>query len=82
MPHTDPASSAASTVTAGEDERGRDSNLIRASVLDAALQLGLGANGNVAHWLFNPVSADDGDDQEVSACSHPPPVSMNRVADV
>lgn len=75
MPHADSASSSASTVTAGEDDRTRDSNLIRASVLDAALQLGLGANGNVAHWLFNPVSEEDDDDAEVATS---PPALVAR----
>ena len=31
----------------------RDSNALRASVLDVALQLGLGTNNAVAHWMFS-----------------------------
>ncbi|KAJ7510417.1 hypothetical protein B0H11DRAFT_1187899 [Mycena galericulata] len=31
----------------------RESNALRASVLDAALELGIGANGAVANWMFN-----------------------------
>lgn len=31
----------------------RDSGAVRESVLDAAMQLGLGANPAVADWMFN-----------------------------
>jgi hypothetical protein len=39
----------------------RDSNALRASVLDAALELGIG-NKTVANWVFN--SVDEADEQE------------------
>lgn len=37
----------------------RDSNLIRASVLETALELGFGQNTTVADWIFNnPLSEE------------------------
>ena len=49
----------------------RDSRIVRASVLDAALQLGIGGpNSTVADWIFNnPVSEED--EEEVSFKSYP-----------
>ena len=46
---------------------GRDS-LLRASILDTALELGVGSSSTVANWIFNPVEDADGD-VEVSASS-------------
>ncbi|PFH47051.1 hypothetical protein AMATHDRAFT_153075 [Amanita thiersii Skay4041] len=38
----------------------RESNALRASVLDVAMQLGLGKNSAVADWIFNnPVTEED-----------------------
>ena len=36
-------------------------SVLRASILDTALELGIGANSTVAHWMFNPVSEADED---------------------
>lgn len=42
----------------------RDSNALRASVLDVVLQLGLGTNKKVAEWMFNnPVEEEDVEDE-------------------
>ena len=44
----------------------RDSNSLRASVLDAALELGIGSNSLVADWMFNnAVMEEEGDENEV-----------------
>jgi len=44
----------------------RDSNTLRASVLDAALELGIGSNSLVADWMFNnAVLEEEGDENEV-----------------
>jgi hypothetical protein len=42
----------------------RDSNALRASVLDAALELGIG-NKTMANWIFNPVNEDEEEEEEV-----------------
>ncbi|KAF8995541.1 hypothetical protein BDQ17DRAFT_1430286 [Cyathus striatus] len=45
-------------------EVNRESNALRASVLDAALQLGIGSNNLVAAWMFNnPVQEEEEEDQ-------------------
>ena len=40
-------------------EANRDSNALRASVLDAALALGFGTNKTVENWMFNTVAEED-----------------------
>lgn len=61
------------------DDSARKSTQIRASVLDAARLLGLGANSTVADWLFNPVADDLPGDDDVrlylsgSLCPRPAP---------
>ncbi len=42
----------------------RESTL-RASILDTALELGVGSSRTVANWIFNPVEEED-EDAEVS----------------
>ncbi|KAJ6544070.1 hypothetical protein B0H19DRAFT_1169507 [Mycena capillaripes] len=42
----------------------RQSNALRASVLDAALELGFGANGTVANWMFNNALEEQEEDEE------------------
>ncbi|KAJ7183149.1 hypothetical protein C8R46DRAFT_1209317 [Mycena filopes] len=42
----------------------RESNALRASVLDAALELGFGANGAVANWMFNNTLEEEDEDVE------------------
>lgn len=37
----------------GDAQASRDSNLLRASVLDVALELGIGSSSVVADWMFN-----------------------------
>jgi hypothetical protein len=43
----------------------RESNALRASVLDAALQLGIGHNSTVTNWMFNNTLEEE--DEEVSS---------------
>lgn len=38
---------------------------LRASVLDAAIEFGIG-NETVAKWIFEPVNEDEEEDEEVS----------------
>jgi hypothetical protein len=47
----------------------RDSNALRASVLDAAIELGIG-NLTVAKWIFDPVEEGDEEEEEVSQPCH------------
>ncbi|KAJ7454759.1 hypothetical protein FB451DRAFT_653001 [Mycena latifolia] len=56
--------------TAGQaptEPANRQSNALRASVLDAALELGFGANGTVANWMFNNAleEADEEDEDPI-----------------
>ena len=45
----------------------RDSNMVRASVLDAALQLGFGGpNSTVANWIFNNPLEEEEESEDVS----------------
>jgi hypothetical protein len=37
----------------------RDSNALRASVLDVAMQIGMGVNGAVADWVYNNSVQED-----------------------
>lgn len=48
----------------------RESNAIRASVLDAALQLGFGANGGLANWMSNNAVDEEEEDDEASLISY------------
>lgn len=41
------------TSSTSADPINRDSNALRASVLETALQLGIGSNSTVADWMFN-----------------------------
>ena len=34
-------------------------SLLRASILDTALELGVGTSKTVTHWMFNPIGEDD-----------------------
>ncbi len=36
-------------------------SLLRASILDTALELGVGTSNTVANWIFNPVTEGDED---------------------
>lgn len=47
-----------------EENASRDSSALRASVLDAALELGIGSSSLVADWMFNNV-VDEEDENEV-----------------
>lgn len=55
IPRPRPASKATAPPEADNtsSNNDRDSNALRASVLDVALQLGLGTNNAVANWMFN-----------------------------
>ena len=44
----------------------RHSDALRASVLDVALQLGIGTSRTVENWMFNSVDEDEEDEEEVS----------------
>lgn len=48
----------------GTSHISRDSNTLRQSVLDAALQLGIGSNSLVADWMFNNAVHEE-DENEV-----------------
>lgn len=52
VPRPPPVSSFARSST-DDTPPNRESNALRASVLDAALQLGIGTNSTVANWMFN-----------------------------
>jgi hypothetical protein len=44
----------------------RDSNALRASVLETALELGFGSNNTVANWIFNnPLEEEEEPEEEV-----------------
>lgn len=47
-----------------ERERSLDQreSLLRASILDTALELGVGSSNTVANWIFNPVDEEDEDE--------------------
>ncbi|KZV70128.1 hypothetical protein PENSPDRAFT_752817 [Peniophora sp. CONT] len=45
-------------------EGSRDSNALRASVLDAAIALGFGTNRTVENWMFNTVAEEDEEDED------------------
>jgi|SRR6266545_2592487 len=47
----------------------RDSSALRASVLDAALELGIGSNPLVADWMFNN-AVEEEDENEVCIDYH------------
>ena len=36
-------------------------SVLRASILDTALELGIGTNSTVANWIFNPVTEGEED---------------------
>lgn len=40
----------------------RNSNLVRASVLETALELGFGQNSTVANWIFNNPLSEEAED--------------------
>lgn len=42
----------------------RDSNLVRASVLDAALELGVAHNSTMANWIFNSPVEEEAEEPE------------------
>ena len=42
----------------------RDSNVVRASVLETALELGFGQNSTVANWIFNNPLSEEAEDIE------------------
>lgn len=41
------------------------SSVLRASILESALELGVGTNRTVANWIFNAVDEEDEDETEV-----------------
>ena len=43
------------------------SSVLRASILESALELGIGNNGAVANWIFNTVEEGDEEDNTVRA---------------
>ncbi|KAI0029693.1 hypothetical protein K488DRAFT_88476 [Vararia minispora EC-137] len=47
----------------------RDSNALRASVLDAALAIGIGSSRVVENWMFNTVNEEDEEEGEESILS-------------
>jgi hypothetical protein len=57
----------------------RDSNALRASVLETALEIGFGANSTVADWIFNNPIAEEEEPEEVASDSPIPHVSLKYV---
>ena len=57
-------------VYGGDDSRGRrDSNALRASVLDVAMQLGIGSSRTLQNWIFDAVDEEDeGDPDDEEVC--------------
>ncbi|KDQ58102.1 hypothetical protein JAAARDRAFT_34898 [Jaapia argillacea MUCL 33604] len=49
----------------------RDSNLVRASVLDAALQLGVGSNWTVTNWMFDNGIAEEEEEEPTTSSNVP-----------
>ena len=41
------------------------SSVLRASILESALELGVGTNRTVANWIFNAVDEEEEDETEV-----------------
>lgn len=56
-----PGFTSPSSIASLGSDTNRESNALRASVLDAALQLGIGnSNNTVANWIFNsPIEEDE-----------------------
>lgn len=53
IPRPRPTASSSTSPTGSAEPINRDSNALRASVLETALQLGIGNNSTVANWMFN-----------------------------
>ncbi|KAJ7650708.1 hypothetical protein FB45DRAFT_997532 [Roridomyces roridus] len=49
----------------------RESNALRASVLDAALQLGFGSNNTVANWMFSNTLEEEEEEPDEDAVKDP-----------
>ena len=46
-------------------------SLLRASILDTALELGVGSSSTVTNWIFNPVDeVDEDEDVSIFVVSH------------
>ncbi|KAG6840437.1 hypothetical protein C0991_006749 [Blastosporella zonata] len=57
--------------TSGSPTDKRESNALRASVLDVALQLGIGNNSTVADWMFNnPLAEEDEEELRSPSLTH------------
>lgn len=65
--HTAPIPRTAPRVTTPSSSTNRGSNALRASVLDAALELGIGQNSTVMNWMFNNSLTEE--DEEVCTLS-------------
>jgi hypothetical protein len=52
------------TATPNADEK-RDSNALRASVFETALEIGFGSNTTVANWIFNNPLTEEDESEEV-----------------
>jgi hypothetical protein len=48
----------------------RDSNALRASVLETALELGFGSNKTVANWIFNNPLEEEEEPEEEDVGDH------------
>ncbi|EPQ53110.1 hypothetical protein GLOTRDRAFT_122393 [Gloeophyllum trabeum ATCC 11539] len=67
-PHLRTAQSSESVATVKSNANGnRDSNMVRASILNTALELGVGRNKTVTNWMFNGI--DEEDEEEESTMS-------------
>ncbi|KDR66896.1 hypothetical protein GALMADRAFT_1135798 [Galerina marginata CBS 339.88] len=74
VPRPAPASSSSEKQT---EHISRESNALRASVLDAALELGIGSNSVVANWMFNNSLQEEDEEEpkrysgQLAICRHP-----------
>ncbi|KAF8063482.1 hypothetical protein FPV67DRAFT_1672502 [Lyophyllum atratum] len=70
-PRSAPSSSSPTSSTGAAAPVKRESNALRASVLDAALELGIGTNSTVANWMFNnALSEEEEEDQPSPALTY------------
>jgi hypothetical protein len=68
FPQPQPARTRPVVEIVGASPTSRESNALRASVLETALLLGVGSSNTVTDWMFNPLQEEE--DEEVSGSIH------------
>ncbi|KAG6899371.1 hypothetical protein C0993_010836 [Termitomyces sp. T159_Od127] len=77
--HTAPIPRPAPRVTAPSSSTNRESNALRASVLDVALELGIGHNSTVMNWMFNnSLTEEDEEELRSPSLTHESPVTSEE----